>query len=74
MGDFYRVPEKSPKSSADKMDRACERKDQTLKKIRTLHFPEPGLNAEDPKTLGAKLQGALEEGHSAGFPMAERHE
>ena len=38
--DFYRIPEKSPKSSADKMNRACEQKDQTLKKIRTLHFPE----------------------------------
>ena len=33
------IPEKSPESSADKMNRACESKDQTLKKIRTLHFP-----------------------------------
>ena len=29
-----------PESSADKMYRACEKKDQTLKRIRTLHFPE----------------------------------
>ena len=29
-----------PESSADKMYRACESKDQTLKNIRTLHFPE----------------------------------
>ena len=28
------------KSSADRMYRACESKDQTLKKIRTLHFPD----------------------------------
>ena len=42
LGDFYRIPEKLPKSSADKMYRACETKDQTLKKIRTLHFPEQG--------------------------------
>ena len=32
-GDFYRIPEKSPKSSADKMNRAWESKDQILKKI-----------------------------------------
>ena len=38
--DFYRFPEKSPKWSADKMYRACALKDQTLKKIRTLHFPD----------------------------------
>ena len=37
LGDFYRIPEKSPKSSADKMHRACESKDQILKKMRTLH-------------------------------------
>ena len=42
LGDFYGVPEKSPKSSADKMHRAWESKDQTLKKIRALHFPEIG--------------------------------
>ena len=24
LGDFYRIPEKSPKTSADKMNRACE--------------------------------------------------
>ena len=29
-----------PESSADKMYRACKSKDQTFKKIRTLHFPE----------------------------------
>ena len=29
MDDFYRIPEKSPTSSADKMYRACESKDQT---------------------------------------------
>ena len=40
LGDFYRIPEKLPKSSADKMYRACETKDQTLKKIRTLYFPD----------------------------------
>ena len=40
LGDLYRIPEKSPKSFADKMYRACESKDQTLKKIRSLHFPE----------------------------------
>ena len=41
LGDLYRIPEKLPKSSADKMYRACETKDQTLKKIRTLlgHTP-----------------------------------
>ena len=33
LGDFYRIPEKLPKSSADKIHRACELKDQTLKKI-----------------------------------------
>ena len=32
-GRFYRIPEKSPKSSTGKMNRACELKDQTLKKI-----------------------------------------
>ena len=37
LGDFYRIPEKPPKSSADKMQRACESKDQILKKIRTLY-------------------------------------
>ena len=31
LGNFYRIPEKSPKSSADKMYRAYESKDQTLK-------------------------------------------
>ena len=31
LGDFYRIPEKSPKSLAGKMYRACESKDQTLK-------------------------------------------
>ena len=40
LGDVYRIPEKLPKSLADKMYRACETKDQTLKKIRTLHFPD----------------------------------
>ena len=30
-----------PESSADKMYRACETKDQTLKKIRTLYCPDP---------------------------------
>ena len=40
LGDFYRIPEKSPKPSADKMNRACEQRDQTLKKIRTLHVPD----------------------------------
>ena len=35
LGDFYIIPEKLPKSSADKMYRACETKDQTLKKIKT---------------------------------------
>ena len=40
LGDAYRIQEKSPKSSADKMNRPCESKDQTPKKIRTLHFPE----------------------------------
>ena len=37
LGDFLRIPEKSPKSSANRMHRACESKDQILKKIRTLH-------------------------------------
>ena len=37
LGDFHRIPERSAKSSADKMYRACEQKDQILKKIRTLH-------------------------------------
>ena len=46
LDDFYRIPEKSPKSSADKMYRACESKDETLKKIRTLHFPEASLFKE----------------------------
>ena len=44
LGDLYRIPEKSPKSSADKMNRACERnqkKDQTLREIRSLHFQMP---------------------------------
>ena len=45
LGDFYRIPEKLPKLSADKMYRARETKDQTLKKIRTLHFPEKGKEA-----------------------------
>ena len=40
LNDHNRNPEKLPKSSADKVDRACEQKDQTLKKIRTLHFRE----------------------------------
>ena len=40
LGDFYRIPEKSPKSSADKMYTPCESKDRTLKKIKTLHFPD----------------------------------
>ena len=40
LGGFYGIPEKSPKSSTDKMNRACELKDQTLKKIRTLHSPD----------------------------------
>ena len=40
LGGLYRIPEKSPKSSTDKMNRACELKDQTLKKIRTLHLPD----------------------------------
>ena len=30
LGNFYRIPEKSPKSSADKMNRAYEQNDQTL--------------------------------------------
>ena len=34
--EFRRI---RPKSSADKMFRACELKDQTYKKSRTLHFP-----------------------------------
>ena len=37
-----------PESSADKMYRACETKDQTLKKIRTLHFPD--LGPSDPRS------------------------
>ena len=40
LGDFYRTPEKSHKSSVDNMCRACGSKDQTLKKIRTLHSPD----------------------------------
>ena len=40
LGGFYRIPEKLPKSTADKMYRACETKDQTLKKTRTLHFQD----------------------------------
>ena len=35
LGGFYRISKKSPKSSADKMNRACEFKDKTLKMIRT---------------------------------------
>ena len=38
LGDFYRIPEKSPKSSADKMNRACESKDQTLEKMIELYI------------------------------------
>ena len=40
VGDFYRILENSPKSSADKMFGACELKDQTYEKTRTLHFSE----------------------------------
>ena len=40
LSDFYRIPENSPKSSADNMFRACELKDQTYKKTRTLQFSE----------------------------------
>ena len=40
LGVLYRIPEKSPKLSADKMYRACESKDQTCKQIRTLHLPD----------------------------------
>ena len=40
LGDCWRIPENSPKSSADKMFRACELKDQTYKKTRTLHFSD----------------------------------
>ena len=40
LSDLRRIIEKSPKSSADKIHRACEQKDQNLKKIRTLHFFE----------------------------------
>ena len=39
LGDFDRIAEKSPKSSGDNLYRACESKDQTLKRIRTLHSP-----------------------------------
>ena len=50
LGDFYRIPEKLPKSSADTMYRACKTKDQTLKKIRTLlgrgeKTPTPKISA-----------------------------
>ena len=51
LSDFYRIPEKSPKSSADKMNRACESKDQTLKKMRTSHFPESCVNLAKQATL-----------------------
>ena len=40
LGHFYRIPETFPKLSADKMYGACETNDQTLKKIRTLPFPD----------------------------------
>ena len=59
LGDFHRIPEKSPKSPADKMNRACEQKDQTLEKIRTLHSPSwkkvfPGLLARSVKKKWSK--------------------
>ena len=37
---FLETPENLPQSSADKMYRACELKDQTCKKTRTLHFSD----------------------------------
>ena len=40
LGDAYRIPEKSSNLSTDKINRTCESKDQTPKKIRTLYFPE----------------------------------
>ena len=51
LGNFYRIPEKLPKSSADKRNRACETKDQSLKKIRTLHFPEQKLCKQSVKSI-----------------------
>ena len=43
-GHFYRIPQKLPKSSVDKVHRPWEQKDLTLKKIGTLHFPDLGLS------------------------------
>ena len=54
LGDFYRIPEKLPELSADKMYRACETKDQTLKKIRTLHFPENNLARQTIASINEK--------------------
>ena len=36
----YKTEDKSPRSSADKIKGACVLKEQTLKKTRTLLFPE----------------------------------
>ena len=58
LSDFYRIPEKSPKSSADKMNRACESKDQTLKKIRTLHFPD--FRISTPRSFKVSMRCACE--------------
>ena len=52
LNDFYRIPEKSPKLAMDKMDRACEQKDQTLKSgpkgipknLSSQHFGEVRVN------------------------------
>ena len=48
LGDFYRIPAKSPKSSVDKTYRACEPKDQTLRRIRTLHLQERRADTQTP--------------------------
>ena len=45
-GFSYKIPERSPKPSADKVEGACMLKDQTLKKTRTSLFPKRRLIAE----------------------------
>ena len=57
LGGFYRIPEKSPKSFTDKMNRACELKDQTLKKIRTGHCPDHWTSKKCTSRLSANYLG-----------------
>ena len=60
LGDFYRIPEKSPKWWADKMHRACESKNQTLKIIRTLHSPDMQETHRWPFSFGTVLRKRLD--------------